>query len=89
MIGVSRATGSRKRGQRGPLRPLPSDRAFRLASIYGFARRVFEDDENASAWFKEPNRALGGERPLDLLDTEVGTQQVFRVLYRLEHGIYS
>ena len=60
-----------------------------MASVLVFARQVFEDDATAQDWFHEPNRALHGERPLDLLDTEVGTQQVVRILTRLERGVYS
>lgn len=89
IIGVSRATGTRKRTQRAPLRALASDRAFRLAGVYALAEQALEDPENARAWFKEPNRALRGETPLSLLDTEAGTQEVIRTLQRLEHGVYS
>lgn len=89
VIGLSRSTGARRRARREPLRPLASDRAFRMASVFALAQQVFEGDEKASAWFKEPNRALGGERPLALLDTEAGSQQVVTVLKRLEYGVYS
>jgi len=34
-------------------------------------------------------RALGSVRPLDLLDTDLGAQQVERILGRIEHGVYS
>lgn len=37
----------------------------------------------------KPNRALGGERPLALLDSDVGSLAVERVLGRIEHGVYS
>ena len=89
LIGVSRATGTRRRASRVPLRPTSSDRAFRIAGAYALAKRVFEDETNAREWFKERNRALHGERPIDLLDTDVGTQEVLRTLNRIEFGIYS
>lgn len=89
IIGVSRATGTRRRTSKTPLRRDASDRAFRMASTYALAANVFEDPENAREWFKEPNRALRGERPLELLDTDVGTQQVVRLLNRIEFGTYS
>ncbi len=88
-VGLSKATGARKRASTGLLRPASSDRAFRMAAVLVLARHVLEDDETAQQWFREPNRALQGERPLDLLDTEIGTQQVVRVLNRLEGGVYS
>jgi len=90
LIGLSKATGSRRRQTASaPLRAVNSDRALRLGRVYAMARHVFENDENARIWFKEKNRELKGERPLDLLDTDVGTQEVLRSLNRLEHGIYS
>jgi putative toxin-antitoxin system antitoxin component (TIGR02293 family) len=90
LLGLSRATGYRQkaRGAAG-LRAVHSDRAFRLARVMALAQNVLEDDENARAWFRESNRALHGERPIDLLDTEAGTEQVVRVLNQLEHGVYT
>lgn len=89
LVGLSKATGTRTRGKAAPLKALASDRAYRLASVLAFARDVFGDDENAREWFKDPIPALRGARPLDLLDTEVGTQEVIRVLGRIQHGVYS
>lgn len=90
LIGLSRATGYRKKAKGAQsLRAAQSDRAFRLARVFTLAQSVFEDDQNAREWFREPNRALGGDRPLDLLDTETGTARVMRVLNQLEHGVYS
>ncbi len=90
LIGLSRATGYRQKahGAAG-LRAVHSDRAFRLARVMTLAQSVLEDDQNAREWFRELNRALHGERQIDLLDTETGTEQVIRVLNQLEHGIYS
>lgn len=90
LIGLSRATGYRQkaRGAAG-LRAVHSDRAFRLARVMALAQGVLEDDRNAREWFREPNRALHGERPIDLLDTEAGTEQVVRVLNQLEYGVYA
>ena len=45
--------------------------------------------DKARVWLKSPNRALGGEVPLDLLDTEIGAHQVEDVLLRLNYGIFS
>ncbi len=90
LIGLSRATGYRQKARRGAgLRAVQSDRAFRLARVMTLAQNVLEDDRNAREWFHEPNRALQGERPIDLLDTETGTEQVMRVLNQLEHGVYT
>ena len=77
----------RKRAKR--FRPDESDRIYRVARIAAMAADVLEGKERASRWLQEPNRALGGEVPFRLLDTEVGARQVETVLGRIEHGIYS
>jgi putative toxin-antitoxin system antitoxin component (TIGR02293 family) len=66
-----------------------SDRLFRLARVLAHANRVFGDPEESADWIQAPNRALGKQQPLDLLDTDIGAQQVDDVLGRIEHGIVS
>lgn len=61
----------------------------RLARILAHARRTFGSDEAVSAWLKAPNRALGGATPLDLLETELGADEVETVLGRLDYGVIS
>jgi putative toxin-antitoxin system antitoxin component (TIGR02293 family) len=89
IAGIPPATAARKRGGNETLRPMLSDRLFRIASVYTLAKQVLENDDKAATWLQEPNRALHGERPLDMLDTEVGTREVELILNRLEHGVYS
>jgi putative toxin-antitoxin system antitoxin component (TIGR02293 family) len=66
-----------------------SDRLYRLARIAARAVGVFGTEDKASAWLRRPNRALGNELPIRLLDTDVGARQVEDILGRIEHGIVS
>jgi putative toxin-antitoxin system antitoxin component (TIGR02293 family) len=66
-----------------------SDRLYRLTRIMTHAEQVFHDRTKAAEWLHRPNRALQGEKPLTLLDTDVGASQVDDVLGRLEHGVFS
>ena len=45
--------------------------------------------EKAIAWLGTPNRALGGECPLDQLDSHIGARMVEDVLGRIAYGVYS
>ena len=76
-----------RRKQQNRLSPDESDRLYRLARVLAHANRVFEDPEESAAWIQTPNRALGKQQPLTLLDTDIGVQQVDQVLGRIEHGI--
>jgi putative toxin-antitoxin system antitoxin component (TIGR02293 family) len=82
-----RTMARRKKDKKFP--PNESDRVLRLARVYAHATEVFETEDDAKAWLKESNRALGGKRPLDLLDTDIGVQKVDAVLTRIQHGVYS
>ena len=83
----ARTMARRKRARKLP--PDESDRVLRLARVYAHASQVFEDEDEAAGWFKDPNVALGGKRPLELLDTDIGTQRVDALLTRIRHGVYS
>jgi putative toxin-antitoxin system antitoxin component (TIGR02293 family) len=78
-----------RRKQQKRLTADESDRLFRLTRVMAHAEQVFEDRAKAAEWFHRPNRALKGEVPLYLMDTDIGTTQVDDVLGRIEHGVFS
>jgi putative toxin-antitoxin system antitoxin component (TIGR02293 family) len=82
-----RTLARRKQAQR--LSPGESDRLVRLARIAAHAADVLGSDEKAGHWLHRPNRALGGETPLALVDTDVGAREVEAVLGRIEYGEFS
>ncbi|GBE09802.1 hypothetical protein BMS3Bbin12_00644 [bacterium BMS3Bbin12] len=87
LLAVSRRTLTRKRqNPKERLGPAESDRLYRLARTLTLASEVLGDDAAAREWLKTPNRALGGDRPLDLLDTEPGVRAVEDVLDRAAWG---
>ena len=66
-----------------------SDRLYRIARVAAQAFAVFGTEEKAATWLRRPNRALNGERPIQLLDTDVGARQVEDILGRIAHGVVS
>lgn len=79
-----------RRKEEGRLDPLESDRALRLSRVYTKAVELYEgNQEEALAWLKRKNRALGGMVPVDLIKTETGALQVEHLIGRLEYGVYS
>lgn len=63
-----------------------SDRLYALSKLYSLAEDVFGDRETALGWLREPQFALGNERPRDWLNSEYGREQVRALLERLRHG---
>ena len=66
-----------------------SDRLYRIARVAAHAFAVFGVEDKAAMWLRRPNRALNGELPIDLLDTDVGARQIEDVLGRIAHGVVS
>ena len=88
VVGSAR-TLQRKRARRASLSADESDRLARLVRLLVRAEAALGDTEKAHRWLSRPNRALGGQRPLTLLDSDAGALAVERVLGRIEHGVYS
>jgi putative toxin-antitoxin system antitoxin component (TIGR02293 family) len=88
VVGMAARTLARRTKERY-LSPLESDRVFRIARITQLAAETLGDVDKARTWLGRPNRALGGDIPLTMLDTEIGTHQVAEVLHHINHGIYA
>jgi putative toxin-antitoxin system antitoxin component (TIGR02293 family) len=88
VLGIPERTLARRKKE-GALSPEESAKLVRLARVARRAAEVFEDRDAAVRWLRQPNRALGGEVPLGLLDTEIGAESVADLLGRIEHGVFS
>lgn len=88
-LGIPQRTLTRRLSQRSRLTAAESDRTVRFARIYANAVEMIGDEERAVEWLRTPNRALGGERPLDQLDTDIGARAVEDILGRIAYGVYS
>jgi putative toxin-antitoxin system antitoxin component (TIGR02293 family) len=88
VIGLTEDTlTSRKKERR--LRTDESDRLLRVARVATSAEDVLGAQAKAGRWLQTPNRALGGAVPLDLLNTDLGAEEIVTILDRIEHGGYS
>ena len=88
VLGIPERTIARRKEEQH-LTAAESDRLYRVARTVAHANSVLGGSYRGRTWLKRPNRALGDEAPLTLLDTDVGARQVEEVLLRLAYGIYS
>ncbi len=88
-LNIPSRTLSRRLKMKSRLTHDESDRAMRMARVVALAKEVLGSDEKASHWMSNPNRALGGKKPFDQLDTEPGVRSVEEVLNRIAYGMYS
>lgn len=89
IVGLSPRTAARRNANPRPLTSTQSERVYRFCKVMATATLVLESQDRALSWIKTENLALDNARPLDLLDTGIGFQQVLDVLNRIEFGVYS
>ena len=84
---LPRRTFKRRQAARQPLDPAESDRLMRLVRLVSLAEETFGSPQKALVWLERENRALDGQAPLSLADTDPGVRSVEAVLGRIAHGI--
>ncbi len=62
---------------------------IQITELYRFGYEVFEDEIKFQAWMNSEIRALGGQKPINLLDTPFGINDVRNIIGRLEYSVYS
>jgi len=85
---ISRSTLQRRKVA-GRLSPAESDKVMRFSRLLTQATDLFGNIDKARAWLKHPQRGLGGAIPLDYAETEIGAQEVAKLLGRIDRGVYS
>lgn len=84
---MPRRTFNRRRDAGQMLEPAEADRLVRVVRLVAAAEETLGDRERAMAWLERPNRALDGEAPLSLADTDLGAQGIERLLGQIAHGL--
>lgn len=87
LLGIPLRTLNRRKHE-GQFKPEESDGLLRVARVLSRTFKLFEDRAAALVWLKTPEVALDDVTPLSLLDTEVGAQEVLRLLGQLAYGVF-
>lgn len=89
VIGIPKSTLARRQHS-GRFTPQESERVYRLVHLFGLAADLFEGDRTAAKdWMERPQRAFGGETPIERAATELGARDVEQLIGRLEHGVFA
>lgn len=66
-----------------------SIKLLELTDVFLFGIEVFDSSDNFFQWIEIPNAALGGLKPLELLEIPGGISKVRNLLGRIEYGVFS
>jgi putative toxin-antitoxin system antitoxin component (TIGR02293 family) len=84
---INRSNFYSKKKSNEKLSSSETEKFLRLLKVFKLSRAIL--GERAEAWLLSEVPGLAKNRPLDLLDTEVGFRAVEDTLLRIKHGIYS
>jgi putative toxin-antitoxin system antitoxin component (TIGR02293 family) len=73
--------------RRTTLKPEEGAKVERMARIAALAQDAFGSPEDAREFLHARHPELGGDRPLDVAQTELGARQVEELLWRMEYGL--
>lgn len=59
------------------------------SELMALAIHILGTQDIANAWLHTPALGLSGARPIDLLSSTLGSEQVRDFLLRMQHGIYQ
>ena len=66
-----------------------SIKLFEVADLFLYGTGVFDDKAKFLKWLELPNTAIGGMRPIELIEMPGGVSKVRDVLGRIEYGVFS
>lgn len=99
IIGLPKATVTRKIANKSDLSPDESERVVGIAKLIGQVEAMIQTSGSDTQgfkpakwfgeWIAQPQPALGGRRPEELLDTSDGRDLVARLLDQMQSGAYA
>jgi putative toxin-antitoxin system antitoxin component (TIGR02293 family) len=89
ILHLSERTLQRYKKEKLSFGPLYSERIIEVQLLFNKGVEVFGDKDNFNSWLNLENVALGGIKPISLLDNTFGIMMIKDELTRIEHGILA
>ena len=72
------------------LDPKNSEMIIMLQDLDSYGDMVFNDEkEKFRSWLSNPNYSLGNIKPIDLIDSYTGIEEIKKALVRIEYGNFA
>jgi len=86
---LSERTLHRYKKEQKDFEPLQSEKILELMMLQKHSQRVFEKREHFRSWLNTASIALGGIKPIAVLDSGFGIDLIRDELTRIEHGVFA
>lgn len=87
LLNISTATLDRRNDAKADFKGAEADALYKLLAVAGAARRVLKTPGNVRSWMRRAQPGLGGQVPLDLMQTNAGADAVRLLLDQIYYGI--
>lgn len=89
ILNMSERTIQRYKREKKRFDSIHTEKLLLIMLLFKKGSDVFGDTTNFLTWTNSENIALGGVRPIDLLDNSFGINMVKDELIRIEHGVLA
>lgn len=89
ILNMSERTIQRYRRENKKFDSIHTERLLMIILLFKKGTEVFGSTENFLAWINSKSIALGGVKPINLLDNSFGINMVKDELIKIEHGILA
>jgi putative toxin-antitoxin system antitoxin component (TIGR02293 family) len=89
ILHISERTIQRYKRDKKRFDSIHSDRFLQIVMLLRKGIDVFGDSDNFFIWLNAKSIALGGVKPIELLDSFFGIKMVTDELIRIEHGVLA
>jgi putative toxin-antitoxin system antitoxin component (TIGR02293 family) len=88
-IAISESTLQRRLKEQTVLTTDEAEKTIQVATVIAQGISVFEDEDDFRDWLHIKNPALGNIKPIELMHSSIGREQIMDLLNRIEYSIYS
>lgn len=88
-MAISESTLQRRLKEQTVLTTDEAEKTIQVATVIAQGISVFEDEDDFRDWLHISNPALSGIKPIELMHSSIGREQIMDLLNRIEYSIYS
>ena len=89
LLNVSYKTMQRYQKEDKKLSALNSEQVLKMIVLYQKAEEIFGDLSSFNRWLRKPAQGLGGQKPLQFMQTPGGIDLIYEELVRIEFGAFA
>lgn len=89
LLATSSKTLQRHARDNRPFKGLHAQRIVQVFEAVFMGLETFDDSLRLGFWLSQPNHALGGVKPIELLSDAYGTELVLGELHRVQRGLFA